>query len=643
MVAKKRTNRAISTDIHEEIDLQTQDTMVVETITTTTTTTTKKRIYVKDANIDLTNIQSLLDDETDTYALTAIANTASDHICQLTNGKIKKPKENEHFEKSANAIHSPLSSTKVSDEIQTDEESDPLITFNKKNHHSAPKRSATSTKSSNHKVNSPNLSYIPCDKNKDSSKAESSKDLKKRTKTISSKNMPKTPKNYKEKRIEDLISQYISVEPLEHKAKGQIGSNNIPNETNDNHNLSDIAEASFEASDSADDFVDGCGSELAENDDLPLIVQNANPIEHGNDEIASNIEKTEANIGKTSKQTPATRPQRGKRAKSTKKLKCQSESKVDDKLEGDKANETVKSVLQTGGKKARKLIGEDKMPEITSSDKKNTKKVTKETAVDEDHLKTEQLKPIEAEQIEAVKRNKRPRGTSTAEKKHEESKPKNKRSRAENTKTAKVDDPISEVTEEQFVSNKRSSRRKQVPNNQQSLRRASLEKLYAKEIKENKKAKPSKSKKLPKTKNYTDLLNEIPIDIPQVDELPDIHMDEPVMPINKNLFDHKIAIYSPSSRKNFKTDGESNVIIPEALIKSKLMTFSNAPDEWINKFNGMKEYKINASHRLRLLMPDTTENIDLNTNAKGGGDILSRIGNLRRPILVCEIGTPTKN
>lgn len=640
MVAEKRTKRVVSTDIHEEINPQTQDTLVVETTTTTTTTTTKKRIYVKDSNIDLTNIQSLLDDKTDTYALSAIANAASDHSCQFTSGSNKERKD--HFENSSNASHSPLSSTKVSNEIQSDEENDPLITVDKKNKHPAPKTSVNSTKNSNHKVNSPNLSCISCNENKASSNAKRSTDLNKKTETKLSKNMPKTPKNFKEKRIEDLISQYISVGPVEqHKAKVQNRSNNIPTANTDNHNLSDIAEASFEASDSAGDLVDGCGSELAENDDLSsVIVQNASQIKHGNEEIEANIDKIVVNTKKNSKQTPTTKSQTGKRGKSTKKLKSQSESTENDKLESGKANEPMQSV-PTRSRKPRKISKVEKEPETTALHKKNTKKATKETATVEKQLQTEQNEPTETEQIEAFIGKKRQRDQPDAEKTNKEEKPKNKRTRSENTKAAEQTKSAktAEATEEQLETNKRSSKRARVPNTQQSLRRASLEKLYAKEMKENKKANPLKRKKLPKAKIDTNESNETPIDVPpQVDELPDIRMDdEPVMPIHKNLFGHKIAIYSPSSRKNFKTDADSNVIIPEALIKSKLMKLSNVPDEWMKKFNGKKEYKMNASHRLRLLVPDTScQNVDLTTNAKGGGDILARIGKLREPILIHE-------
>lgn len=114
----------ISTDVQvQQLIKNTQEPFIVETTTTTTTTTTTKRICInsKDKNnIDLTEIQALLNDETDAaHDIDNGPHADDSHLKSVKNGKNhpkSKNKANKHKK------HSILSSTKVNQWTESEEE-----------------------------------------------------------------------------------------------------------------------------------------------------------------------------------------------------------------------------------------------------------------------------------------------------------------------------------------------------------------------------------------------------------------------------------------------------------------------------------------------------------------------------------------
>lgn len=186
--------------------------VVVETKTTTTTTTVTKRICIaNDANIDITDIQSLLNTNNDTKT-NAIPNTAQSNAKHTVTNKTTTAnvKGTSNFELSnQNQNQSLLSSTKIDGLIEPDEKEN--ICAKKK------------AKSQHETFLSPNLSKIPTEnhfkikeKNTECKKKEKkTKPPKMNTYSTRSKKASindETGAVDKEKYISGLINEYMSLE-----------------------------------------------------------------------------------------------------------------------------------------------------------------------------------------------------------------------------------------------------------------------------------------------------------------------------------------------------------------------------------------------------------------------------------------------
>lgn len=194
----------VSTDVQVLRLKNSREPIVIETKTTTTTTTVTKRICINDANIDIADIQSLLNDDVKTHAITTTAEF--------------KPKSTEratsNFDLLKSPIHqidSPLSSTKI-EYFGENNEKDSTTTRKKEK------------KKNDANILSPNLSKIPAEKHfkrtatniDDTLKKEKASNQSKmdsystRSKKVTAK--PQNDSTGKENYIDGLISKYMTLE-----------------------------------------------------------------------------------------------------------------------------------------------------------------------------------------------------------------------------------------------------------------------------------------------------------------------------------------------------------------------------------------------------------------------------------------------
>lgn len=195
----------VSTDVQVLRLKNSREPIVIETKTTTTTTTVTKRICIaNDANIDIADIQSLINDDVQTHAITTTA-----EFKPKSNGKVTS-----NFDSLKSPIHqieSPLSSTKIEDFGENNE------------------KDSTTTRKKEKKKNdtnfiSPNLSKIPAEKifkrtatnidhtlKKEKASNQSKMDsYSTRSKKVTAK--PQNDSTGKENYIDGLISKYMTLE-----------------------------------------------------------------------------------------------------------------------------------------------------------------------------------------------------------------------------------------------------------------------------------------------------------------------------------------------------------------------------------------------------------------------------------------------
>lgn len=671
----------IDTNIEKLVNPNTRDAIIIETITTTKTTTTTKRIHCRDpSKYDLTDIQNLLDDK----PCAAIENTnTNSQLSNHTTTKTKKPLKN---------ANSPLSSTKLSDEVHLSDRDDDKLSVNELEIITNSSEKNQSEKNQQN-LDSPNLSRISNVDNNDLITDNQRKHLKRTEQLSLKRKMPKTPQKYKEKRIDDLVNEYISMKSTNNKPKKQIQQSEQQQSPIINNDLSAILEGSTELIDSPT-HSDGSEMDLHSIAEVDAIVEEEIPIEEATNEKEEEPTQRRSSRKKQSrlslKSVTNQRPSKAKMTEKTETVAKRARGKpktnpIESEPVGVKEEKPIESgqELKKSKSKASKAAkgttrakkAEVLKPSTSNKRKRAEEKIEKPAESPTGSPTTSQAKSSAKSSVKSPDVvNKRKRVETLIEVSTYLQKPKykNSRKRVESEKPIETPEPTNEVInppskspeiktvdkqkrtekvskepiESDTVIENKSKRAKRVPEKtlkleiipKRSNKQKQIAKKSSKPIEPENRSIPDKKtlrKNSPKSKPTTpphlaDITNEV------------LPMDDDAMPgpskIKKHLplvYENSIKLYSPSSRDRFRMDDNSNdVLIPSDVIKSKLKKFSkNMSDDLLKRIDAKKGLKVNASSRL-VYVPATE--LDTKFGAKEKVDFLAGLGGRHRSLLIRE-------